>query len=212
MKIKYVDGFKIRNKFGDMDFNIIHRRTLDGFSPKWYIPKGEIWIEKRLKDETDFLIKTDGLESRLWRKFNNFRRVRKLLIQKLCEKYKPKPQEFTKNTYKKYGFFIREVDGSTIRKHFDPLFNVGGHFKVYSYIPKGEIWLDHKMDPKELSYFLIHESVECKLMMRGVNYDIAHEYASVAEKEMRRQDGIKFPGDEDKKSSRIFAQKLLKTS
>lgn len=211
MRIVYVDGFKIRNKYG-ADFGIIHKREISGFFSisTWFIPKNEIWIEKRLKDETEFLLKTAKLEDKLYKKLHDIRKARRMLIQKLCKKYKPKPQELTKNTYKKYGFFIREVDGGIVRKHLDPLFIIGGHFKVYPYVPKDEIWLDAKMNPKEMPYFLIHENIECKLMIKGVNYDIAHEYATAADKETRRRDGIKFPGDEDKKSSKIFAHKLLR--
>ncbi len=65
MKIVYVDSFKIRNT-ADPNFGVIdHRYTGISFAPTWYIPKGEIWIEKRLKDETEFLLKVSKLEWRL---------------------------------------------------------------------------------------------------------------------------------------------------
>ena len=46
MRIKYVDGYKIRQEL-DVDFNVIHFRHTNPafFISKWYIPVGEIWLD-----------------------------------------------------------------------------------------------------------------------------------------------------------------------
>ena len=50
MKVKYVDAAKLRNTL-DTDFS--GYGTSDFYL---YIPKGEIWLDKKLKDETEFYL------------------------------------------------------------------------------------------------------------------------------------------------------------
>lgn len=210
MRIVYVDGFKVRQT-RDIDFGTINWRATEGFAPTWYIPEGEVWIDRRLKDETAFLLAVDAAEIALDRSGIEPRRARALLKKRFCTKPRPPLDAFTERKYRKYGFLVRELDGSVIRTTVDPLFIIGGHTEVYPYVPKGEIWLDSKMDPRELPYHLIHEAVECRLMARGIAYDPAHEYATAADKEVRRQNGLSFSGDEDARNSgSAFADFILK--
>ena len=68
------------------------------------------------------------------------------------------------------------------------------------------------MDPKEIKYYAVHEAVEYALMLRGINYDVAHEYAIPAEKELWRQDGFRFRGDAKKPSRKIFYPEIINFS
>ncbi len=175
MQIRYVNGFLIRNTLDD-DFGIIHEPTQDisHFATKFYIPEGEVWIDHCFKDEEKFLL---DLES-----------------------YKvsgePAPNYVIKSEMID-GLNVKDVDGALVRQYLDPEFIFGGHDLVYpSYIPAGEIWLDNKMDPSEREFILLHEQVERELMSKGKSYDVAHEFATVSDKELRRARGVGcYPGD-----------------
>ena len=210
-KVVYVDGFQVRQT-KDIDFGIIHRNETSGFAPTWYIPKGEVWIDRRLKDETAFLLAVSAAESALYGRGAGAREARAALRKRFCTTARPALDSFTVKRYRRYGFLVRELDGGTVRRAIDPLFIIGGHAKVYRYVPKGEIWLDAKMDPKEIPFHLIHEAVELKLMERGIAYDVAHEYATAADKEIRRLRGLVFDCDEDARDRGTpFAEFILRT-
>lgn len=192
-KIRFVDGFLIRNTLDD-DFGIFHTHSnaISSFSPKFYIPKGEVWIDARYKDEKDFLLEMDVF-------LTANEKLPYAKLRTLAKKYF-RPQgtmpKYIQHTKRRGRLTIRLVDGSVIRRYLDPEFILGGHDLVYRYIPKNEIWLDAKMDSRETPYILHHEEVERELMAKGKSYDVAHEYATVADKEMRRRDGVgKYPGD-----------------
>ena len=104
------------------------------------------------------------------------------------------------------------VGGGVSRGHLDPEFIFGGHDLVYpDYIPRGEIWLDDKTDPAELPYVLLHEMVERKLMEEGKPYHVAHEYATVADKEAKRKDAIAwYPGDPDYPWRGLLNEQIIK--
>src|ERR1051325_4355118 len=132
MKKIYVDGFRVRNLFGDMDFNIIHGGI--SLNHPWYVPTDEIWIEKRVRNETSFLIQTELLEKKYY-KPGNYWKIRRYLNSRLTKKTK---RNFTLKKYEKSGIMIREVDGEIVRRALDYGFVSGGHSKIYpSYIPKG---------------------------------------------------------------------------
>ena len=60
MKVKYVDGYKIR-QFWDIDFSFVHFKDPNPiyYSSKWYIPKGEIWFDINYKPEEKYLLKVE---------------------------------------------------------------------------------------------------------------------------------------------------------
>lgn len=193
-KIVYVDGFRIRNTFGDLgegdlDFNIIHGHGLSFFAP-WFIPKDEIWIDKRFKDESQFLVKAEKLEQVLYKKIGRYWPSRWQTAKLLC---RPSRKNYVWKSHRRNGIIVKLVNGGLVRRTFDPAFVMGGHFFVYSsYIPKGEIWLDAKLNPKELKYILIHEEYEYRLMKKGWDYDSAHKEACLVEKAARVRDKITF--------------------
>jgi len=196
MKIKFVDGYKIRNTI-DPDFTDIHFHSLTGFAPKYYIPEGEVWVERKLRDEVEFLMKRERMLDRLM-KNKSYQEARRILRRRHTEKG-PVPNFVRRQKTLKGGTIVKYVDGGIVRRYLDPEYVLGGHGYVYDYIPKGEIWIDAKMDRREFKYTLLHERTEMERMIVGESYDIAHDYATVTEKEKRRLDKVgKYPGDAPK--------------
>ncbi len=175
MEVKYVNGFLIRNTLDD-DFGIIHQPTkeISHFATKFYIPPDEVWLDYCFKNEEKFLLELD-----------NF-----ILLKEPIPNYIIKSEIID-------SLKVQDVDGALVRQYLDPEFIFGGHDLVYSdYIPASEIWLDAKMDPAEREFILLHEQVERVLMSQGKSYDVAHEFATVSDKELRRARGVGFyPGD-----------------
>ena len=187
MRIVYVDGFKIRNLTGDMGFNVLHGPKISWYSP-WFIPEGELWIERLVKDETKSLIKAEFLEKKLYEKTGDYWMARRKIAKMLCKK---SGKNCVLKKFKKRDLTVRVVDGGIVRQTLDPSFVAGGHGLIYPwYIPKNEIWLDGKLDSRELKYILAHEELEYRLMKKGQGYNKAHEAACVVEKELRAENGI----------------------
>jgi|GEM_PF-840501 len=193
--VRLVDGFKIRCTM-DSDFAIFHCHSTSAslFCPKYYIPQGEWWLDERFRAEKGFLIKAENLE---FSRPASIRRepTRRLYVkQHMIERGKIPP--FVLRKERRRGVHVMIVDGSIVRRHIDPEFVFGGHDFVYSYIPKGQIWLEDCMNPKEIPFVFEHEFLERRLMSKGKDYDNAHEYATIADREARRRFGIGcFPGD-----------------
>lgn len=192
--IIHVDGFRIRNTL-DPDFGLLHEFSTDiaRNKPKYYIPKGEVWIDHRFADEFDFLSAVDQFT--LPDETHTYEEKRKLAKQKFCLPGPVPP--FVRKRELKEKYEVVHVDGRIVRQYIDPEFMFGGHFYVYDYVPRLEIWLDEKMDEQEIPFVLLHEEVERLLMKKGKSYDIAHEHATATEKEARRGAGNRYPGDAD---------------
>ncbi len=192
MKIAYVDGFKIRQTL-DTDFNVIHEHEDDPtqYSPKFYIPRGEVWIDHRYKKEAKYLLKIEldwfGAKS------GSYHEARKRAIERV--RALGRPPAFIKKTTRQKGLNIRYVDGAIIRKYLDPQFYCGGHELVYEYVPINEIWIDVAMDPRDWPHILLHEITERGLMAKGMAYDPAHEFATATERLSRRDCGGIYPGE-----------------
>lgn len=193
--VRLVDGFKIRHTL-DPDFVSLHCHSIainKYYVPKYYIPEGEWWLDVRLKDERDFFVRAESIDRPLYLKQGQ--QFKKYLQKKLLKK-KSIPNFITKKEWHLHYRLVM-VDGAIIRQYIDPEFTQGGHDLVYSYVPRGEIWIEKVLHPKEVPFVLHHEVVERKFMLKGKSYDVAHEYAVVAEKEMRRAHGGFYPLDED---------------
>jgi len=182
MELKYVDGYKIRQTL-DPDFNVIHYYKPEIASPdsKFYIPQGEIWLDSCFKDEENYL-KTFLMEN-----------LSRAEAKKLCKE--GQAPDFVIREENENDIKIQYVDGKIIREYFDPYFVMGGHDLVYPYVPAKTIWIDNKIDKRDIPHVLIHESTERKLMSEGKTYDVAHDFATAAEKESRRADGGTYMGD-----------------
>lgn len=194
-KIKLVDAFKIRNTLDD-DFAILHGHGENATAAyqRFYIPKGEWWLDHRCADELEFIVATEEVEAPPSMK--TYADWRAHIKKTMCYEPPVPPPEHRRE--EKEGYALVMVDGAIVRQYLDPEFIGGGHEFVYDYVPKGEIWVDVKIDPKEVPFIVLHEQVERELMKGGKNYDIAHDYATVTDKEARRvQLGTRYPLDYD---------------
>jgi hypothetical protein len=181
MKIKLVDGFKIRNTL-DIEFGAVGDRSLYP-----YIKTGEVWLDRSFKAEKDWLLNRFRLKKSLTRRYGYERAKSKMRPAKTGAA----PGRCLRELITALGRTrIYLTDGATVRRTLDPNFCFGGHWLVYDYIPKNEVWLDDAADPRELKYILVHELYELELMRGGKEYSDAHDYANAAEKESRRKDGV----------------------
>jgi Zn-dependent metalloprotease len=76
------------------------------------------------------------------------------------------------------------VDGSQVRI-VDLEFTEGGHHYRYNFIPDGEIWIEKMKNANEQPFTLLHELTEYLNMMKGQDYDSAHNSANTIEKYYR---------------------------
>lgn len=192
-KFVFVDGMRIRCTLDD-DFAVLHTHNhkISSYSPKFYIPEGEIWVDHRFRDETDFFMKLEEYPAPSAEL--SYDEIRARMKQELRLKGNP-PNMVLKRTTTDEGLNICLVDGALVRQYLDPEFVFGGHHFVYNYIPLAEVWIDSAIDPREIPYIIEHELVERDHMSEGIHYDIAHEFATVADKKMRRADGFAYSGD-----------------
>lgn len=185
-RIRYVDGFAIRNLYPDLDvietYSTCGDWTCDPPTP--FVPKDEIWIDRRFRKETRFLLKVHraAQAKRSWSESQ----VRAWLKETFTKKGLPPP--FVCRSEKRGGITVRYVRGEIVRQYFDPWFIFGGHDLVYDYVPEKEIWIDVRQDPREVPYTLFHEFHERKLMTRGMSYAKAHKKTTEVERAKRRRE------------------------
>ena len=192
--VRLVDAFKIRHTI-DPDFAMFHGHSTainKYYMPKYYIPLGEWWLDVRLKEEKDFLMRLEAVERP--KNIKQGLEAKKYIAGKMLKKGTI-PNFVIKKEWH-LGYHLVMVDGAVVRGYIDPEFTQGGHEVVYPYIPGGEVWIEKALHPKEVPFVLQHEVLERKLMLKGKSYDVAHEYAIVSEKEMRRAHGGFYPLDE----------------
>ncbi len=196
MKLKYVSGMKIRNTI-DADFGVIGSNKIYS-----YIPKNEIWFDRLYKEEKEHFLKIHLYELKLIKEMR-YEKARKIIEKRFIVKGKIPDFVVKKTKYK--GFSVVYVDGRIIREYLDPKFILGCNGilnkKIWKNkilnkkIWKRDIWIDIRQDKREYKYTLIHEYEEAKLIMQGMNYNDAHDYAIAAEKAARRKDGARYLKD-----------------
>lgn len=191
MKIKYIDGLKIRNTI-DANFGVIGSRKIYS-----YIPASEIWFDKIYIKEKEHFLRIHLAELKLMKEMS-YEKARKIIEKKFVTKTKNIPN-FVVKTKKYNGFLIKYVDGRIIRKYIDPKFILGMHGVLergyFGVVGKNTIWIDIRQKKPDQKYSLIHEYEEAKLMKRGVSYNDAHDFALAYEKQARRKDGARYLQD-----------------
>ena len=85
------------------------------------------------------------------------------------------------------GFKVRLVDGEKVRDTISVDFTCGDNDQHSSFVPKGEIWIDSCLSPKDAAATLLHEFTEVGLMAKGQTYGMAHDAANKIERAFRRQ-------------------------
>lgn len=206
--VKLVDGFKIRQTL-DPDFSTMHCHSTainKYYIPKYYIPEGEWWLDARLKDEKEFFVRAESIDRP--RNVKTGTPFKVYLKNQLLKKGKI-PNYIVRQEWH-FGYRLMMVDGSVIRQYVDPEFTQGGHDLVYFYIPRNQIWIEKALDSEEVLFTLHHERIERKLMLKGKNYDTAHEYATAAEKDVRRAAGGFYPTDDRNPWSKLTDDQIRK--
>jgi hypothetical protein len=200
----YVDGIWVRK-------NLEREFTTYADHIKYnFIPKKEFWIEEEFaKKEWKYYVKYFIAKIKYLQEGNDLKksiflaniieqkeRDKSKIIQKLKKSTK---EEQIKSIHKK---FLKEysndsikvwiVKGFLVRSLYFLDFSSGGHDKVYTFIPKNEIWIDDSMNPSDIKYLLIHELHERYHMNQGLYYDFenqksndAHALAHKLEEECR---------------------------
>lgn len=182
MKIKFVDGFKIRNT---IDPYFGGHYTSD-YAP--YIPHDEIWVEDYLKLEINLILSMVKTEKKFFKGRKSFAELRAYLKAKAQKK--GTPPHFILRKRRKGKILVVYVDGAMVRTYLDPYFVAGGHDLAYDYIPKNEVWIDAKNYPEDQPFVLVHELFERDLMAKGRDYNSAHDFAIAEEKHHRRRAGV----------------------
>src|SRR3989344_4201315 len=165
-----------------------------------FIPKYEFWIDKEYSgDETRFYIDHLLVENRLMAGGKKFclaldladriekreRSKSRLIIKKL--KRNIHSPEIINRIHKKlltsYSSEVKVwiVDGALVRDLFFIDFTEGGPYRVYHFIPPGEIWIDDDLSSKERKFIVLHELHELNRMAKGWGYSSAHRSASELE-------------------------------
>ena len=181
-----VDGKYIRK-------NIDKEFTNWGYHLKYhFIPEHEFWIDKQYGEGDDapfyidaMLIMVNALKEgksynqavKLADTHEKKERAKSRILEKEEVKRLDKEQILSKirkrllREYSRNGLRVYVVRGKIVRDKFFIDFTEGGHDKVYSFIPNGEVWLDDDISQKERKFILLHELFERNLMNKGVSYD-----------------------------------------
>ncbi len=199
LKIWIVDGKYVRDKLNEEFTNCGEHYSFK------FIPKNELWLDHEFgtKDEkyyidyilTEYELMKNGvpyhealkqgdiLQERERAKEKEFKNLEKLKEKRDYELI----DKIHKKLLKEYSNHLKVwiVNGKIVRDVFFVDYVEGGHDKVYSFIPYGEIWIDDDISQKERKYILLHEAHERYLMSKGENYRTAHFNSSKLEHSYR---------------------------
>lgn len=88
-------------------------------------------------------------------------------------------------------FFL--VDGPYVRNTYSSDFVQGDNYEhSKKFVPKGELWIDNSMPAAERPFVAFHECTEVQAMMKGADYETAHDKAQKLEDKFRK---IHRPGE-----------------
>lgn len=189
-----VDGEYVRKEinenFVEYDDHYGHR----------FIPRNELWIDEETNpDERRFFINHMFVEIGLLQNGESYddaareadreeeqRRTIELKEQNLLP-LKKRPRELLNRIRTKMlpqysgSVSVWLVRGRLVRDFFLVEYAEGGHDKVYTFIPKNEIWIDEVLSAKEVGFIVLHELHERRLMAGGKTYRAAHKIATLVE-------------------------------
>jgi hypothetical protein len=203
-RICTVDAFGVRESSP-----LAEEFTLQGTNPDFpgVVPSGEVWVSRRHFPREGIFLLTHALASlgthsrglsddnadaagmdaeraarqdltgEEFRDGKPHRRVPDRLYEKL----------YTTIADPKGPIKVWLIDGMLARGWYKTDYAEGGHFVVYPWVPKGEIWLERDQDAREWPYICVHEYLELRMMRDGGReYDEAHPIASKIEFGLRR--------------------------
>lgn len=177
-KIVYFNGYEMRNLYPDLDI-----MAIKGSYPNIPIPEGELWIDERYHKEWRFLLAVSNIEDEKVKLKWPHWRIRRYLKTHLTKKG-PKPN-FIVRSERRGRLTICYVRGDVVRQWDDPFFYLGGHGRVYPYIPRNEVWIDIVQDSREIEDTIFHEIDEWKRMKLGAGYNKAHCLTTIEEHKRR---------------------------
>jgi hypothetical protein len=200
-----------------------------------FIPKNEIWIAKSIKPDERHYIISNALEyirgiergmdpgnsyENAIKKEQSVRTknvINKYHIKSKNTKFAPLHKDIPEKVYlKKYGVIkddsetvnIFIVKGEVVRDLYKTDYVEGGHYYVYNWIPKEEIWIENIVSQEEIPVIILHEFLERILMKyKKFQYVRAHVAASKVEFEHR---GIFNKKDALSLTKSIVMSKLLR--
>ncbi|MFH1211726.1 MAG: hypothetical protein V1659_02235 [Candidatus Woesearchaeota archaeon] len=157
-----------------------------------FIPKNEFWIDREHGDGDEtayfvnnmlaknwFMSKGKGFDE-AYDKGNEFELMTREMFEDDIVGKKLHKRQIKKRIHKKLlksyskGIKVWVVYGRVVRNTFYLDFTLGGHDKVYKFVPAKEIWIDDAVSQKERKFILLHEIHERNLMSRGLSYIDAH--------------------------------------
>jgi len=193
-RVRLVDGEYIRKNINE---NFVE---YDSHSHLPFIPVNEFWIDKDSNpNERHFFVDHLINESWIMAEGNNYEeaekkadslekkeRARFLHIEnknKLPTTKKEIIKKIHKKILREHGDSLKVwlVDGKAVRDYLFVEYADGGHDRVYSFIPKGEVWIEEVLPSREARFILLHELHERFLMGQGKNYVNAHRGATIVE-------------------------------
>jgi len=194
-----VDGAAIRRDLDENFTKYEHHARLS------FIPANEIWIEEDTnKDEWPFFLRHLDREVEYMKagltydeavkkadeeeqeKRYHLPRIQKILSER--DARKAALEKIRKHPLPEYStekFTVWVVDGEIIRDLYMVGYADGGHDLVYSWVPKGEVWVEEVLPEKERKFIILHELHERGLMHGGKDYEHAHMGATIVEDRFR---------------------------
>lgn len=199
LSVWLVNGEKIRK---DIDENFVQYDHHGRFP---FIPSNEIWIDRETnEDERKYFLEhvsrerefmgqgmtleeaVEKADKRETHERHESPRIKNILHahharKKALEKIrKEKLEEYSTDSlhvYLVYGEFVRDL--------YLVGYSEGGHDLVYSFIPRGEVWIEEVLHPSERKFIILHELHERYLMSEGKDYPNAHKGATIIEDHFR---------------------------
>jgi hypothetical protein len=174
-----VDGEAVRRKtieFTDFDQHF-HCRV---------IPRNEIWVDDASDPhEIPFFAKMAVREATMMANGATYAKAEGIASRIDTALRKHDPVNHARVQIAKLGdngrINVWLVKGDAVRDLFDDEFTLGGHWLIYPWVPRGEIWLDDATKPADRPYDFLHELYEVNRMSRGIAYPEAHHESSAVE-------------------------------
>jgi hypothetical protein len=176
------------------------------------IPKGEVWLSEKTVEPEGLFFMADAMmwlkqeahgvpEERAYTAGLNVERFLRERIDgikfRAGRPHKRVPPEIYVEHYAtlpdvKFPVDVWVIDAGLVRSLYKTDYTEGGHGYVYRWVPKGEIWIEHTLDHRELPFIVAHENLELRLMRDAkLDYDTAHEICSKVEFKLRKNEPIK---------------------
>lgn len=201
-----VNGLAVRN-FAQPDEEFGNFATSDEFPN--LIREGEIWISEKLAPREGVFFIANALtqckriaDGATEKAYEDGIAVERVLREKLNgvdfrdgRPHKRVPDEVYLEPYTTLPDLAGEVkvwvvDGNLVRSYYKTDYTEGGHGHVYQWVPRAEIWVEDRVDRRELPFIVSHEYLERRLMRdEGLEYNQAHAVCSKVEFDLRKAKG-----------------------